>query len=569
MLSLAMALDRCVFAARTLDNANQSDLQARIRRLAGFYGVLGDPRLSVRRLDRLGTTVGVIDFGNRVHELDRPLTWGGSLPWALSTGEALRSAGEKELRGLDGVLGAVAACEEEVCVIEGAGTGFPALHEARSSVAEAWSSHAVAAAWLAHGSVAVDPDAVVELIGYKYVGGNRSMLRGVTVVDAATRIRVHTRGVERETWWPAGERWSLVDQEVAYEHTEAALLESLARRVGPGGVMLGLTAGLDSRVAAVALRVLGIPFEAVTVGAPGDYDVEGAAGVARGLGVKHRILAVEPTTDSSPRSAADAQARWNDGSGRAAAVRARASDLGAVTFVTGGGGETGRALLYRLTARNYRRPTQRQLARLAASTGGVEGARPEAVGLVRRRSEEAVARAYELGCTGWHALDVVAADERERRIYRALSTPGSSDLVVSFCVPDVQRGLTSLPLAERLDDGFHRRFIARHAPAVAPAPGPSQRPGLPPFARRLASATRARLPQGAPPGVPLPPDVDAWLADVLASPILTGPLGPGWARRVREGIASGDAEAIETALIAAAPVALSEALEAAGFRSAR
>lgn len=561
-----MALDRCVFAARVLDTAHRSALETRIERLVEFYRALGDPRLSMRWLDRLDAVVGVIDFGDRAHELDRPLTWGGSLPGELATSEALLSARGHELRRLDRVIGAIAASEDQMCVIEGAGTGFPVFHRARSSFAEAWSSHAVAAGWLAHGSVTIDPDAVVELVGYNFVGGNRSMIRGVTVLDSSTRIWIEPGGSRHEVWWPPRARWELVPEEDAYEHVETALLESLERRITAQPVLLGLTAGLDSRVAAVALRALGVPFEAVTVGALGDHDVDGAANVAEALGIPHRIIGVEPTLDSSARAAAEAQARWNDGSGRATTVRARASDLGAVTFVSGGGGETGRCLLYRLTARNYRHPTQRQMAKLAAPTGRLEGAREEAVRLVKRRSSEAVARGIALGLHGWRALDVVAADERERRVYRALSTPGSSEFVEAFCIPDIQRGLTSLPLEERLDDGFHRRFIARHAPAVAPAPGPAQRPGLPPLARRLASAARRRRPRHeGTVRVAIPPEIREWLTQVLASPVLVEPLGPAWSERVRQAITAGDPEGLETALIATGPVALHEALGSAGF----
>ncbi|HEY2160546.1 MAG TPA: hypothetical protein VGH24_04505 [Solirubrobacteraceae bacterium] len=561
-----MALDRCVFAARVLDTAHRLELETRVERLVEFYRALGDPRLSTRWLDRLDAVVGVIDFGARPHELDRPLTWGGSLPPELAGAEALLSAPGAQLRALDRVIGAIAASDDELCVIEGAGTGFPVFHEARSSFAETWSRHAVAAGWLAYGSVTIDPDAVVELVGYNFVGGNRSMVRDVTVLDSSTRIRVDGNGSTHEVWWPPPERWALVPEDDAYAHTEAALLESLGRRITKEPVLLGLTAGLDSRVAAVALQVLGIPFEAVTVGAPGHVDVDGAAVVAAALGIHHRVIPIEPTQSSSPSAAADAQARWNDGSGRATAVRSGASDLGAVTFVTGGGGETGRCLLYRLTARNYHHPTQAQLAKLATPTARMEAARSEAVGVVQRCSQQAVARAYGLGLQGWHALDVVAADERERRVYRALSTPGSSEFVEAFCIPDIQRGLTSLSLAERLNDGFHRRFIERHAPAVAPAPGPSQRPGLPPIARRLASVLRRHSRREEPgPRVAVPAELREWLGQVLSSALLIDPLGPAWAKRVGEAMAAGDPEGLETALIATGPVALQRALEQAGF----
>ena len=106
--------------------------------------------------------------------------------------------------------------------------------------------------------------------------------------------------------------------------------------------------------------------------------------------------------------------------------------------------------------------------------------------------------------------------------------------MIAFSVPEVQRGLASLPLDERLDDGFHRRFIARHAPEVAPGPGPAQRAGLPPFARRLASAARdLRTHHATGDRIDLDPELRDWLTEILASPILVEPLGMTWAERVR------------------------------------
>lgn len=69
----------------------------------------------------------------------------------------------------------------------------------------------------------------------------------------------------------------------------------LGRRVS-GRVFLPLTAGLDSRILAAALREAGVRFEAMTfdfVGKP-DTDVVLARKIARRLGVPHHVVGLEP-----------------------------------------------------------------------------------------------------------------------------------------------------------------------------------------------------------------------------------------------------------------------------------
>jgi hypothetical protein len=109
--------------------------------------------------------------------------------------------------------------------------------------------------------------------------------------------------------------------------------------------------------------------------------------------------------------------------------------------------------------------------------------------------------------------------------------------------PEILRALCSLPLRARLEDDFHRRFIAgadpgllpSHQPAAAPTSGPR-------FAERLVTA--------------------AWLSEhVLGSPLIIGELGRAWCERVRQGLAQSDSHAFRLALQASGPVLLAEALE--------
>jgi hypothetical protein len=138
-------------------------------------------------------------------------------------------------------------------------------------------------------------------------------------------------------------------------------------------------------------------------------------------------------------------------------------------------------------------------------------------------------------------------------------------MIPAFATPEIARALASLPLAERLGDGFHRGFLERHAPELAPpAPEPPRR-----VPARLPARLRPRLPGRLRPRPSSPlgtlwderPGFREWIADgVLGSPLVTEPLGERWAARTRERFLAGDGHAEAMALAAGGPVALAEAL---------
>ena len=89
------------------------------------------------------------------------------------TGRSASSrASERELRDLDTVLGAIAVTPGGAGVISSPVLGR-AFYTASSAEAEAWATHAVAAAVLARGSARVDPSGLTDLLTIGAVGADR------------------------------------------------------------------------------------------------------------------------------------------------------------------------------------------------------------------------------------------------------------------------------------------------------------------------------------------------------------------------------------------------------------
>jgi hypothetical protein len=181
-----------------------------------------------------------------------------------------------------------------------------------------------------------------------------------------------------------------------------------------------------------------------------------------------------------------------------------------------------------------------------------------------------VDEALDLGARGWKALDVVYTEQRVRRWGRSQIPPLEQDLILLFTPTEVARGLASLPLRERIRDGFHRRFLTEHglppATAEVPDPGPVSL-----AARRLQRRVRPRTPTA----LPQPDAVDLlvkhvwderpqtrdWVReDALRDPLISETLGAEWAAATASGFAEGRGRAAERALRAAGVVAFGRAL---------
>jgi hypothetical protein len=494
-------------------------------------------------------------------------TWGGPFPRELSTAPAaVIHASDAGLRAIRGVGGLIAAAGGRATLVTSP-VGPTALYIADANGVTAWSTHAAAAAWLCHGRVELDAGTLAELLVTECVGGEGTHLAGVHAVGPAQRFDIAPGRWERRDYWPLRERCQPgLGEREARAAAGAALLEGLDARLSSTlAPACALTAGRDSRVVAVAMRELGREFEAITWGEAGWPDVAGARTVAGAVGAPHSRCPLRWNSDGDARTAIETAARWSDGLEPTAGLGAPELPAHPDAIVTGRGGESGRAFLYRLGARNHRRPSRAQLVDTLVEhwPDRLRHAAPEARARVRETAGRWIDAAAGSGHEGWRLLDVVYAEQRLRRWDRTRLIRQRSLYVPAFSDLAVQRALIALPLEDRLTDGFHRAFLAEHAPELVPPPPPGQRRGVPRALRRLARRLRSHRP----PARPAPwamaaewstrPATRDWIADeLLRAPVLAEGLGQPLVDEVRRGFLAGEARATESALVLAAPAAL-------------
>jgi hypothetical protein len=564
-----VALDRCVFAVRLSDPTVHERLSRRAAALARFYGPLGARGVSLRDAGET-LVVGSIRLDGGRDTPDATPAFGEPLPPSLRSPGTLLAADAGRLRELAGSVVAVDAHGDQACVVAGAGAPST-IYTASSAAAEAWSSHGVAAAWLARGQVRVDPAAIPELLALEFVGGERTLVDGVRALPPATRVALGRGPSRTVSYWPARERWLPVEEGRAYAVAEDALLRTLDRRVAASEQpFCSLTGGLDSRVTLLALDELGARPRAFTWGESTWPDVASAAEVAAAADARHQWQPIEWLDDRGALAEARRQVRFNEGLGLLGPGRLT-WPAGMTAFITGGGGELGRSFYYRgLTG--PAEPDPGELARrLMDRLGGrIAGAGRPARDTLQVRLREWVEQAQEAGARGWGTLDVLYGEQRLARWLRGMLPCLPAAMVPAFATPEVGRALVSLPLAERLEDGFHRRFIAARRPELVPAgprarPGPS-RPSRSPLARVAARLPLELQPVGGPsatlgPRWPAIPEFRQWVAEgVLGHAMVAEAMGRRWAAATRRRFLRGDAHAEELALWAAGPVALSEVL---------
>lgn len=441
--------------------------------------------------------------------------------------------------------------------------GPTSLYRARGQGVEVWSTHASAASLLAHDRLEIDVDAIGEYLAAQFAGGTGTVIANVEAVPPATTIEVSADAVRVSASTTA--RWGAIPPSDAEAAATEALLAGLGealRDVSP--VWCGLTAGLDSQVAAAALRERGISAAAFTWAFAADGETGGAARAAEYLGIEHRLQGYDLRDDEDARAAVVETARWTDG---AAAVGfgepSWPEPIGA--FVTGGGGEVGRAFYWRWFARAWPDAAPTHMAQLLSGLleARIAGARIAARVRLREDVREWVARAEAEGARGWQIMDAVYADQRMRHWGRAMMPRRAFPLVAAFGSHEVSLALSSLPVEEKLRDRFHRRFLADRG-LGRPDPAPPRR--APKVARRVAWAWRRcrGLPPLAPSGLRdewnRRPRLHAWLADdVLGGELVDAAMGSDWATTMRDRFLAGDAYAEQIATWAGGPVALLEA----------
>lgn len=557
-----MSLATCVFWVRVADPALRPVVERRVDRVRRFYEGVDVCRLRSVWIagDTLVGEVAVtpVDAALTVppRDLDAQagvLAWGAD-PGAL-TPAGIVNADNLTLRDLPGPS-AVIAWDHGVSLIAG-GWGATSLYRAASDGVEVHASHAAAAAILAHDHPRVDGSQIADLAVCGFMVGSGVPIAGVTAHPLSTVLRSGAGPVVRSTSWSARERWQPVDPDEAYALTERALLDHLSRVAADGSVDVGLTAGLDSAVVLAALRHLGVPARTLTWGDEAWPDVAGARANALALGFPHRMVPIEPLTSEAALSEMRGAARWTDGMAALTPFGRIAHDRRVDLLLTGAGGETGRAFYYRWEARNRPRPTVQQVvACLRFDAHFLSRCSTDALDGTHRRISGGLEEAAVTGRSGWQVADVFYSEQRGARWGRSVLPRTSGRLVGAFSHPDVQRGLASLPLADRTGDGFHRRFLAAHAPAVLPTTtSTSQRAHVPAVVRRLVAGRRRRHVDFGDQRWPLAnawvghTALKEWLIDeALATPPITQGLGDHGVRELCRRVSVDDAEGTRSAL---------------------
>ncbi len=333
-------------------------------------------------------------------------------------------------------------------------SGPTSLYAAAGPWGRVWSTHAVAAGYLALGRAEIDATVLPELLALGFVGGSHCLIRGVRAVPPATCIEVGRGETDEHCYWPMAERWATCDAGLAASEAEEALLRSLdARLRHETAPWLGLTAGLDSRVAAVAAARLGLDVRAFTW-AHAPADAEGGRAIANNLGLAHETLEPGWHDEDTGLAHIDAEVRWTEGLGRMTPFGTIVWPSGMSCFLTGGAGEVGRAFWWRAIGRNHEDP---DLDRVVASFRPDRTLRDtpgEVQAMLRDHVRAMLTEIAEAGVEGWALLDVLYGEQRLTRWGRGMLGRHGASTVAAFADPTVMARLAALPVEDRLTDGF-------------------------------------------------------------------------------------------------------------------
>ena len=589
--------------AQVAEESLLPEIEARLALIEAFYGPLGPLRTEAvwvpdARVLAVQVEIGESDGDTAgrqgphphdpPHRAARVWTWGESLPAELADAHALLDAEPRTLDSIAGVTAAFAFDPDGGRARVVTGPAGPAvLFAAAGDGVATWSTHAVAAALVARGEARIDALSVPELIAFDFVGGERTLVEGVRCPPPASDVHMDAAGAREGVWKRSGERWSLDPEDLAYDRAESRLIATLAARLRGRDAAVALTAGLDSRVVAVALTEAGVAFDSFTWGSEDWPDSVGAATVAAALDVRHTLFEHQALEPDEVLPEHDRAVRWSDGLFALAPAAREWPD--ADVIVGGMGGETGRAFYYDAwSSWLWPSPDHAVLADRLAARAHLPTASDDAIASADRAVHAWLEEAHTASAAGgpgadpaerarhpegWRLLDVVYSDQRVRRWGRGQLPPTSAVFVPAFTPGDVQRALASQPLAARLISEFHRDFVERHNPDLAFAPNPPQ--SMPPSPLRAIHRRRHRRQRAANLGRRPAEAGDSYVAHVWAERAaardwvvehalphaLTGGLmGGDWIDWTRTGFPQGAWRAGEQARLAAAVVALDDAL---------
>jgi hypothetical protein len=553
-------LSSVIFAGR-FPGGLPADLRVRLERIRTFYEPAGLGHVAtVNPADNV--VVGAVTAAeSRMDSSAGLLVWGERLPDGLDP----LTADADELRAISGMTAAFTWRDGRVVVVN-APSGPNTLYSSGAAV----STHAVAAVLLEGASLEIDRTAVAEFVAMDFAGGSRTLLRDASAVAPATRLTLTGGAAEQENYWPPAERWQLVAEDEAYPTAERELTDTISARTSGLRLGLPLTAGLDSTVAATALAEAGASPAAFTWGNDDWPDSTGAAATAQRFGLAHTVTGFRPLSNDDCLTGLNRETRWADGITALATVgRSWPQDVDA--FVAGMGGESGRAFYYDAWSALFTpRPTTERLVVALGGEGRLRDADEEARAALMQSLHSWVDDAAATGVTGWRILDVLYAEQRVRRWGRSQLPRMDADVIPLFTPPKLTNALVSLPLDERLTDGFHRRFLK--ARGIEPASAPAEIPHfsrLGWLARRRLYAVRGhrRPPYDDPVDLLVASvwqdkqDVADWLhEEVLRHTVLTDSLGDAWAAATWDAFRAGRIRSTERLMRAAGAVAFAKAL---------
>lgn len=561
---------RCLYFAERGPGFDPLRFRSRLNALVEFYAAIEagthDREAFVADSEAAGVMAGVIFLGIGPDAAIPEVLWWLERPaGGLGTTEAVLAANDSKLRAMhNGLL--AASVTDRVRIVTGP-CGPTSLYVARGPTGRVWSTHAVAAAYLASGRTEIDPTALPELLTLGFAGGSHCLIKGARAVPPAMCIDITADEVVERCYWPLGDRWSIADDGAGMTDTQDALMRSLEVRLsGEAAPWLGLTAGLDSRVVAVALDQLGISARTFTW-AHHPTDADGGRVVARALGLSH--LTVEPAWHDEAAGLAhiDAEVRWNEGLGRMNPLGTIPWPEGMSSFVTGGAGEVGRAFWWRGLGRNHQNPDLNRISGSFRPDHRLRHAPREVRAALREHVWTMLAEIAEAGIQGWALLDVLYAEQRLTRWGRGMLGRHDASTVAAFSHPAIMSRLAAQSLDDRLTDGFHHYFLRSAGYEMPARQPPVQRRRVPYPARRLASRLRSlRSHRGSPwpwnEAMANLPTYRSWLTDgVLAHPAVEAALGEHWRdRMVMLFETARNEEAGEAAVVLSGPIALDAAI---------
>jgi len=358
-----------------------------------------------------------------------------------------------------------------------------ALYAARGRDVTAVSTHGVDAAIGACGHVELDPVAAASVAVLGFAVGTGSLMRDVDALPVGAAVTVDRAGVA--VVGGAGP-FEPMDPSSAYEQARDGLLATVSEAAR---ARLGLTQGLDSRVVLVAALHLRVPLETVTWGARESHDVVGAMDLARHAGLEHHVVPIRVAADEGEHLIVARELRNSEG------VRAPfpPGEIDwhqlAAGLITGAGGETGRAFYSRWGWSSRPRPRRRDLLEAIVPAPPRAWLAPDVVDPMVDRVHDALEAAVDDGFSGWAACDHFYARQRMPHWGRAMLPPVRT--TGAFLAPQTQRALASLPMREKVYDGFHHRFLRELAPALAVPQPRGPRRGVPGALRRVVRNARS------------------------------------------------------------------------------